>query len=306
MFAVYFGQYLTEKGYITLRAYETVMKAMKSVRIKMGFLAVEAGYMTMEQASWMNRLQAQIDMRFGDLAKEHGLLTEEQIQELLQKQGNPYLQFVQTLIERGIMDLDSIYLSLDEFAAENDFDSADMEALKSGELDRICPLFIRELSLPPNWQAYIGIVARTALRLIDRDIKIEKAYRIDEYEAPYIARQDIEGDDIVATAFAGTQEGILGIARQYAQEEFQEVDEDALDAVCEFLNVCNGLYVSHESSTDKELELCVPQMYNETSDQGTVKVTADDLICIPMYLFAKRVDLLLSYSGNAQFRVHTR
>ena len=43
-------------------------------------------------------------------------------------------------------------------------------------------------------------------------------------------------------AFAGEDDALLKIASPFAKEEFESLDEDAFDSVCEFINCSNGLY----------------------------------------------------------------
>jgi CheY-specific phosphatase CheX len=298
MFEVYFGQYLKEKNVLSDEALESAKAAMKSVRIKMGFLAVEAGYMSKDQATKLNRLQAQVDKRFGDLAVEHGYLTEDQVTELLKKQGNPYLQFLQTLTENNGLDLDKLNTLLDEYAADNDFDGEDVEALKSGDIDRICHVMLRKLSVADAFKEYIGIVLRTLLRFIDRDVRIDRPKCVSVYQAAAVARQDITGEISVMTAFAGAAKGMLALASQYASEEFTEIDADSLDSVCEFLNVCNGLFVTAHEENGIELELCVPQIYPEDESTSCVTIKAGELIAIPLFVFGQQIDLLVAYADQ--------
>ncbi|MDR0948182.1 MAG: hypothetical protein LBM69_01535 [Lachnospiraceae bacterium] len=298
MFEVYFGQYLKEKNILSNEALESAKAAMKSVRIKMGFLAVEAGYMSKDQASKLNRLQTQVDKRFGDLAVEHGYLTEQQVAELLKKQGNPYLQFLQTLTESNGLELDSLNALLDEYAAENNFDDEDLDALKSGDIDRICHVMVRKLPVADAFKEYIGIVLRTLLRFIDRDVRIDHPKCVSSYQASAVARQDITGEISVLTAFAGAAQGILALASQYASEEFTEIDADSLDSVCEFLNVCNGLFVTAQEENGIELELCVPQIYPEDESESQVTIKTRELISIPLFVFGQPIDLLVAYADQ--------
>jgi CheY-specific phosphatase CheX len=51
-------------------------------------------------------------------------------------------------------------------------------------------------------------------------------------------------------------------------EDFTEIDADSLDAVSEFLNLTNGLYVSARSDDGIEMDLDLPMMY--PSEQSVV------------------------------------
>ena len=95
MFAQLFGNYLIEKSVLKEDVYWEILEKQKSVRVRLGTIAVAEGFLTEGQAEEINKLQRQFDKRFGDIAIEKGWLTSEQMETLLSKQGNAYLQFVE-------------------------------------------------------------------------------------------------------------------------------------------------------------------------------------------------------------------
>jgi hypothetical protein len=292
MFGVYFGHYLMGKGVFSPTTYQDLMKALSSVRVKLGLLAIEAGLITDQQASHLNRLQAQSDKRFGSLAMEEGLLTEAQIRDLLKKQGDPYLQFVQIVTDKKLMTQEDITRHLTMYAKENNFSHADIEDLKSGDVDRIYPLFLKSAHLSEDAKQYIGIVIRTLVRFIDPQVRLESVSKTSRYQADFLAKQDLTGDWTAFTGFSGSQEGVLQLATKYAAEEFRTLNEDVLDAACEFLNICNGLFAIWKEKKGEDLDMRFPQMYEQP------KVLAVDcLFCAPFYLNGKRLDLLF-YRGT--------
>jgi hypothetical protein len=292
MFGVYFGHYLVGKGVLSPIAYNDLMKALSTVRVKLGLLAIEAGLITEQQASHLNRLQAQSDKRFGSLAVEEGLLTESQISGLLKKQGNPYLQFVQAVTDKGFMTQEDITRYLSLYAKENGFSQGDIEALKSGDVDKICPLFFKNVSLSDDAKQYIGIVIRTLVRFIDPQVRLEFVSTPTSYKADFLANQDLTGDWTAFTGFSGSREGVLQLASKYASEKFNSLNEDVLDAACEFLNICNGLFAIWKEKKQEDLDMRFPQMYSQPK-----VLAADGLICAPLYLNGKRLDLLC-YRGT--------
>jgi hypothetical protein len=292
MFGVYFGYYLMSKGVLTSSAYEELLKSLQSVRVKLGLLAIEAGLLTDSQASHLNRLQAQSDKRFGDLAVDAGMLTNAQIKGLLKKQGDPYLQFVQAVTDKGLMTAEAVARHLDEYAKSNGFTNADMEDLKSGDVDRIYPLFLKKAQLSDDAKQYIGIVVRTIMRFIDPQVRLENASVVSSYKADFLAEQDLVGDWTAFTGFSGSREGVLYLASKYADEQFHTIDEDVLDAACEFLNICNGLFAIWKEKCGDDLDMHFPQMYPQSKD-----LTAEGLICVPLFLAGKRLDLLC-YRGT--------
>ena len=142
MFEQHFAHYLLKNERITTSHYD-LLKQQQSARVKLGLIAVAEKLLTHEQAEKLNSLQKQTDRRFGDLAVERGYLSAHQVDNLLKMQGNPYLGLVQVLTENDILSLDQIEDSLEAYQVEYGFSDADLQVLKSGNLDDIIPLYVR-------------------------------------------------------------------------------------------------------------------------------------------------------------------
>lgn len=289
MFGVYFGKYLVDKGILTQEQYNLIMSDSKNTRVKMGLLAVESGYMTTEQADEVNNLQQTQDKRFGDIAVEKGYLTDEQVGKLLEKQGEEYLLFVQALIEQNILTLEQIQSELNAYKKSEHYSASDIEAIKSGDVDRIVPVFVKDESVPALVREYIALTARNIVRFIDRYFRMEKVEKITEYTSSYVAAQEMDGAHKFFTGFCGDGQGIKIIAQEYAQEEFDAVDLDVLDAACEFLNCNNGLYATKLSYEDVDIDMCPPIMKEEM----TTIQTEGDMFRVPVYVKGKAVDLIV-------------
>lgn len=298
MFGIYFGQYLVNKGVLTLEQYNEIISDSKSTKVKMGFLAVEEGVMTSEQAEEVNMLQQTQDRRFGDIAIEKGYLTENQVAGLLKKQGDEYLLFVQALVDRDILSLEGIQKEINAYKKSNRFTALDIEAIKSGDIDRIVPVFTRDDSIPPLVKDYVALTARNLVRFIDSRFQMEQIERADLYESAYMATQELDGDYKLLTGFCGDQEGLklIGecfIKREYAELNLEEMDIldvlDILDAACEFLNCNNGLYATRVSKEDVDLDMCPPEMrdfHSEIHSDG-------NMYKVSFYIKGKKVDLII-------------
>ena len=242
------GPFLVKEGKLTKEQLETVYETMRKVRVKLGIIAISEKLMTAEQSDEVNRLQAIMDKRFGDIAVEKGYLTNEQVTRLLGLQGNQYLSFVQSIVDNDFMEVSDIEESLNKYQKENGFTLTDIECLKSGDSDRILPLF-----LPQNITEYqlehMLICIRTIIRLIDADVYVGKGYITDYFDAPYYALQSLDGDNKASLAFTGTDKSILSVADTFAGEKFDAVDEDSLDSVAEFINCVNGLFATKVRSS---------------------------------------------------------
>lgn len=264
------GDYLVEIGKLTSVQLETIVEKMDKVRVKLGLIAVVEGMMTMEQADEVNRLQATMDKRFGDIAVEKGYLTDEQIGNLLKTQGNTYLAFSQALVDADILGLEEMEKVLEDFRVKHSFSKSDMEMLKSDDPDKIVPLYLSPETL--EFGEWIGVAVRTMIRCIDRHIYIGKADLTKSTVVSKGAMQVVDGEGGKTTVFADVQGGLLDIASIFGQADFTEMDEDALDAVGEFLNCVNGLYVSALSQKDISLELLPPELIEDNKEFVSEKI----------------------------------
>lgn len=289
MFGVYFGKYLQDKGILTSGQYESIMSDKENTRVKMGLLAVEAGYMTEAQAEEVNTLQQLQDKRFGDIAIEKGYLSEDEVGDLLEKQGDEYLLFVQALIQQDILTLEQVQTELNTYKKTAHYTALDIEALKSGDVDRIVPIFTKDGSIPQIMKDYVALTARNIVRFIDRFFRMEKVERITDYTTSFVAAQELIGDYKMFSGFCGDGAGIKEIAEEFADEAFDCVDLDALDAACEFLNCNNGLFARKLSDENVEVDMCPPIMKSEK----TIIRSKEDMFKISFYVKGSAVDLIL-------------
>lgn len=289
MFGVYFGKYLQDKGVLTDAQYDEVMSESRNTKVKMGLLAVEAGYMTEAQAKEVNTLQQKQDKRFGDIAVEKGYLTDDQVVDLLEKQGDGYLLFVQSLIEHNILTLEEIQAELNAFKKAEHYSAKDIEAIKSGDIDRIALIFMKDEAIPPLVKEYIALSARNMVRFVDRYVRMEKVEIVTEYTSGMLGGQEITGDHDVFTCFGGEGIALKTIAEGFADFLFEQIDMDVVDATCEFLNCNNGLYATKLSHRNIEIDMKPPILKDELS---TVHGEGN-LYKIPFYVNNARADLII-------------
>ena len=294
MFGVYFGKYLMDKGILTGEQYQMLISDGKNKKVKMGLLALEAGMMTEKQAEEVNQLQQKQDKRFGDIAVELGYLTDSQVGELLKKQGDVYLLFVEALVENNILALEDIQKELNSYKKAEHLTALELDAIKSGDIDRIVPVFTKEEGVSPEIKDYIALTARNFVRFIDSNFRMEQVKQINEYTASFVAGQELEGDYRIFTGFCGEGAGLKNIAEIYAKEEFEKVDLDVLDANCEFLNCNNGLYATKLSNEEVEVDMLPPIM----KDSVTTIHSDGNMFKIPFYIKGKQIDLVIGIESN--------
>lgn len=291
MFDQIFGNYLVQAGKITREDLDAVIEYERTVRVKLGTIAVAEKLMTDKQAEEVNQLQAVMDKRFGDIAVEKGYLTDDQVGQLLKKQGNVYMVFVQTLIDKGIMTMDDIEEVLNEYQDEQGFTHSDMDDLVSSDIERIVKLF-----LPANTELHdrlCGVAIRTLIRLINSGAYVSKAFLVDQIVADNFAMQPMKGDYEIVSGFAGSQDSLLAIANPFAGEEFETVDLDALDAVGEFTNCINGLFASELSKEGIDIDMLPPEFYDHP-----ITISGNQFCVFPITIGYNHINFILSIDSE--------
>lgn len=286
MFWQYFGNYLVDRNKISNLQFKEVLNKQEQSSVKLGILAVTEKLMTVKQAEEINELQKKKDMRYGDIAIEKGYLLEEEVSYLLNKQDNSHLKFAQALMDLGIMTLNEIETNIKEFMAYYDYSDYDLDSLKSNNVERIIPLFVN-IDFPYKGEL-ISLLIRNVLRFISNNIRLKDEFTTNEYSYGNLAFQKMIGDQSLFVGFASKDKELLNIANPFAGEEFTEVDEDAFDSVCEFINCTNGLYASKLSEEAIFLDM-EPPLY---STNATISSNGD--ICvIPLVIEDIPIDLLI-------------
>ena len=295
MFAHFFGNYLVKNGVITEEQLDSILKAQKSSRVKMGLIAVSEKMLTARQTYEINMLQVTLDKRFGDIAVEKGYLTPEQVNKIISLQGNPYLLFIQNLTEKNLATMEEIEIYIQRFKADNDFSDEDIEAFKSGDIDRLTNIFININK--PLYKEYVSLAIRNIIRFVDSGVIFNNAELVKTKRFQHLATQCVKGDHDIFIGFEGDDDALLSIAVPYTKEQFEEVDEDVYDAVCEFTNCINGLFASKLSYEGVNIDMLPPLFYTDAelvSEQG--------FYMVPLIVNQKKVNLLISIDSDIMIK----
>lgn len=287
MFLNLFGEYLVGEGLINEDQFTKIKEAQNKTRVKLGLIAVSEKMLTEKQADEVNRKQAVMDKRFGDIAIELGYLTGDQVSKLLDLQGNAYMRFCQTANDLDILSLADIEKALEAYCGKYGFSAENKEKFKADDIDGIIPLFLD--GIDKDTVDLVAVAVRTINRLISTDLSIGTAKKVDEYTCDYVAYQGMSGDFNILTAFSGSVEGVLKIADSFAGETFEQVDEDALDSVGEFINIVNGLYATALSYRKVKVELLAPHLVSTSST-----LPDGPKVVVPLKIENKSVELVIN------------
>ena len=254
------GKYLVDSGRITQQQYRVALDKMDAVRVKLGLIAVSEGFMTFAQAEEVNRLQAIRDMRFGDIAIEKGYLTDEQVGKLLKRQGDAYLAFIQALEDDKLITVGEVANVLEEFKMNKCLTNTELEDVKSDDVEKIVAVFLPEEA--EDFEPLVSVAMKTLIRLVDRHASIIKAEMRQVKESAPMASQEMIGDhEKWRTSLYEKDGALLTIASFFGQEDFEALDEDALDAAAELINCINGLYASARSGNHGQFLELMPPTY---------------------------------------------
>jgi hypothetical protein len=295
MFDRLIGVYLVEKGLLDKNQLAEAYRIQESNCAKLGVIAVAEKLMTIAQAEQVNAMQASMDKRFGDIAIERGYLSETQVSRLVELQGNPYLAFIQALTDMGCISMAKLTDLEEEYQKLHGFTESDMAILKSGDVEKIVPLFLE--TDDPDYRSMFSMGVKNMYRLVDNHIYVGKAYKEKSLKDEVLGYQKFHGDENAFVGIAGKFEDVQKIAIAYTKDEFVETKEDALDAICELINCINGLYVTEQSRIDKYIELEPPNF-----SLSFPETCSDELMVMPVYICGGEVKYLIAVSKDIQVK----
>lgn len=291
MFIQLFGKYLVEKKAITDDILRQIIEKQKTVRVKLGTIAVSEGILTEAQVEEINEMQKQQDKRFGDIAVDMELLSPDQIVDLLSKQGNAYMQFIELTTSLSRLTNSDIEEFLKIYKKDMGFSDEELEALKADDIDKLMPLFV--FSSKPYIKDIAGLVIRNLVRFVSSDFYIEKASHVKELSYAELSTQEMNGDHNIFIGIAEEEDkgGFLKIGNSFSHCDKAATDADTFDAVSEFINVTSGLFVTEKSKAGVNIDMEPPLSFKAQKAVG-------DFYVIPVYLEGRKVDIVLAVDSE--------
>ncbi len=114
----FFGQFLIEKGYLTMEQLAQAVSLQESQNHRFGELAVQMGLLSLEEVRHVIQAQRRIDLPFGETARYLGLIDEPAVQRILSAQKTNRLQLGEAAVRQGFMTTEAVSRALEEFWAE--------------------------------------------------------------------------------------------------------------------------------------------------------------------------------------------
>ncbi|MCB9555932.1 MAG: chemotaxis protein CheX [Deltaproteobacteria bacterium] len=264
MAAKFFGQFLLERGVISGEQLLAAVEHQKSHNRRIGTLAVERGLLDDTAVKQVLMMQRVVDARFGELAVSQGLFDDKQLEELLGEQRRVNLMLGEALIAIEALDETTLRQELTRFKAEAADTTTDI-----GE-------FYREFGNADILTLCTDITVKILQRVGDIQAKPMGAWRgYRSRTAEYVVSQRFAGDFPGAFVLGVSATTVLQLATQMTSEAFIDVDELALDAVAEFVNIIAGNFCAALSNQGMKVDLKPPKVVTVSGDN---RPSADDIL----------------------------
>ncbi len=270
-----FGNYLVEKQYVTQEQLEQLLPVPQDMTVKLETVALVRKVL---QPAQVQMLLEKMDdtANFGDTAVEEGLISEERLEQLVSFQTNSFMKFMQLLTDKDYVRLEQLNQVISSFEEECEYSDAQMDSLILDDLEEIIKIFIPLKN--HNLQELTITLIQTLKRLIDKEVYLDRAYACNELQLATYAGQAVIGDMNFKVYLSGVGNDLLGIANYFTSARYDQLNEDALDNVGEFINCVNGLFATNMSYEDVMIDMSSP----EYSMDG-LNLNENQLFVIPIH-----------------------
>lgn len=257
MFSAFFGHFLLNEALITKKQLVKALDAQDKIRLKLGTMAINAKLMTVQQVEEIHMQQLTCDERFGSLAVAAGYLTKEGLNELLNAQHSEHLLLAQSLVDLDILTFDEFQTHLNAYIAKHALTDDALKGLITGDVDHVVNTFVDFIDdeHKPFYTDLVTLFIKNQIRFINSHIRIGTITTIETKQYDHLIRQTIKGDHRYFTAIAGDTASLIAFASLYANEKFKVFGEYPIDAIGEYLNQNNGLFIVNKSNEGIKLTM---------------------------------------------------
>jgi len=285
----YFAHYLLNKGILSSEQMQEVLEYERSVRVKLGVLAINAGFMTAAQAEEVHALQRSQDKPFGAIAVGKGYLTGTQLDDLLAAQGRRHFAFIQAIADKGYLTLTELERIVADYRRDNNISEeewATQDDATQEEMLRGLLTFPQSAETSEIFCKYVSLLLRNIVRFLgDNPVVLESVSAEFESKVQWLVTQKIVGNLTLDVALAMESPVLLEIARRFSGENLAEIDDLAIDCAGEFLNVHNGVFTGNLSHAGSEVDLMPQQVQRDVSFHGAAHRLSIGLTFGQIHLF---------------------
>lgn len=232
----------------------------------LGNYLIEIGKITKEQQRAAVDMEDSVNVTPELIAAESGVAE----QAAVSGKRSRYFQFLQALVDAGHLKLDELEGLLKDFGEKNGYGFEQMNDFKSGDTDRIVPLFLPKEA--EHFAGLVSLVIDTVMKTCGRNVGMGKGVMTDALPTEDMVNQSLLWDGGIVDYFSEMDGGLLAVSCAYGQENYDKLDLEAMDAAGELLNCINGLYVSGLSREGCYLEMMPPkyEKVGELVKQGSI------------------------------------
>lgn len=250
MFSAFFGHYLLNEKIITPDQLEKALAHMTDVHLKLGTLAINAKVMTVPQVEDIHRQQLTCDQRFGTLAIEAGYMTEETLDLLLAVQKSEHLRLAQALVDLDLLTFDAYETHLENYKTAHQLSDEALDGLKAEDVATIVDTFcvMDDEHHARLYRDYVTLFLKNQMRFINAYIRLGAITPIQKNSYDHLIRQSLHSGQDYFTAIAGDEKSMTTFAGLYANERFKTFGEYPIDAIGEYMNQSNGLFVVNHTN----------------------------------------------------------
>ncbi len=171
----------------------------------------------------------------------------------------------------------------------------ELRVLRDGDLEAMIATFVKMKN--DRYRQQLSCVLKSLKYYLGDDVTFEAIAVKNEYEGQFVGCQMMDGDEDVFFGISGEDSALIKVASAFADEEFEEFDADAYDAVCELINCTNGMFATKLSAEDVEVALRPPVFYECTHISGE-----NGFYVVTIGLRDFSFDVLLSVSDRVQMK----
>lgn len=225
-----------------------------------------------------------IEFILGNYLVENGKISEDQLKNVLEKisvkdfkKGNCYHIFTGALQEENLVSSEELDWLMNDFRQSSGYSEKELEDFLSDDVEKVVPLLLPQEGRRYKYLAIAAI--KTIVKYVEKCVYIGRACMVDTFPTNLYVCQAVVRKDGIVDFFSERDGALLKIARSYARENFEKIDEDSLDSAGEFLNCINGVYASSQSREGDFYEL-KPPVINNCEE----KVDMSSLCRIPIFI----------------------
>jgi len=253
----FFGQYLLDRGAISVELLLKAVDLQESVNLRFGETALALKLITESDLKRILKAQRAEDLMFGDMALQLGILKKEQVEQILMEQQRSRLRIGEALVRVGALTTGELHRLLEEFSMDQGLDSISRTVIPSAVLH------------PEIWEFCIDLSAKMFMRMVGAQCRVGDCVLVDRLAgSDFVAGIKLTG--MVSASYHLTVSEPLRnrIAGALLMDEdvTGEPAELLEDAVLEFVNIICGNVAAKASQYGKTVEILPPFLLRPESD----------------------------------------